>query len=215
MGASHDDKDRPAHTGLGRVSRSSAGSAGGAFGDDAASPSPAQLPVIPPVYTLELAEAKIVQGRVNGTISGTNFVADAAILDIATNMHTLTIRQGTNYYSDREIVVFFRPRPGETLEGKTYAFNKDQKNGAPQIMKRWKTAPKIAAQQKSYNNGCVLRVEFGSAKFNGAVPGKIYAALPDPEQTVVSGIFEATVRDPVLEEQRRKMRLLLGRDFDQ
>src|ERR1051325_6353490 len=44
-------------------------------------PAGKQLPVIPAVWTLDLAAAKIPEGRANGTISGASFVPEAARLD--------------------------------------------------------------------------------------------------------------------------------------
>jgi hypothetical protein len=155
-------------------------------------PAVADLPIIPPSWTLEVDTAKIPAGRANGSISGTNFVVDAAYLSINGPLHVLTLRQGTNFYAEREILVYLRLKPGEKIAGHTWTVNKDPRAGAPQVVKRWKPNPRFAAQQKSFPNGYALKLEFGQVDEEEA-PGKIYLALPDAEQTVVAGAFEASI----------------------
>jgi len=64
--------------------------------------------------------------------------------------------------------------------------------GVPQVTKRWKTNPKYAPQYKSFTSGYAMRLELGQLA-DGAMPGKIFLALPDPEQSVVAGTFRATI----------------------
>src|SRR5260370_41513486 len=64
--------------------------------------------------------------------------------------------------------------------------------GVPQVAKRWKPNPKFAPQLKSFYNGYAMKLELGQVADN-SIPGKIFLALPDPEQTVVAGVFKATV----------------------
>ena len=173
------------------------GSAGGATleGDtaDGTRPNAAvnELPVIPAVWTLDLFAAKIPEGRVNGKISGTNFVAEMARLDYAGTTPVLSLRQGTGISPDREILVYLRLKPGEELGGHTWTVTKDMKGtSVPQIAKRWKTNPKYAPTQKNYFNGYAMKLELAQIT-NSEVAGKIFVALPDPEQTVVAGLFTA------------------------
>ena len=60
---------------------------------------------------------------------------------------------------------------------------------APQVLKRWKTDPKFAAQQKFFSSGYAMKLELGQTNDSG-MPGKIFLALPDPEQSIVAGIFK-------------------------
>src|SRR5207245_10218921 len=83
------------------------------------------LPVIPAVWTLEVATATIPEGRVNGMISGTNFLADSARLEAT---YVLSLRQGTNASPEREILVYLHPRPGEKISGRTWTVSKDMKD---------------------------------------------------------------------------------------
>jgi len=149
------------------------------------------LPVIAPVWTLDLNAAKIPESRVNGKISGTNFVAQTARLDYAGATPVLSLRQGTGLSPDREILVYLRLKAGEQLGSNTWTVTKDMKGASvPQVTKRWKTNPKYAPTQKGFSTGYAMKLELGQIN-EGEVTGKIFVALPDPEQTVVAGIFKA------------------------
>ncbi len=149
------------------------------------------LPVIPPVWTLDLSAAKIPEGRVNGKISGSNFVAQTAHLTYAGATPVLSLRQGTGASPDREILVYLRLKAGETLGGQTWTVTKDMKGPAvPQVTKRWKTNPKYAPMQKAFSTGYAMKLELGNIN-EGEITGKVFVALPDPEQTVVAGVFTA------------------------
>ena len=61
----------------------------------------------------------------------------------------------------------------------------------PQVVKRWKTNPRYAPQSKAFSSGYAMKLELGEIT-NGVLPGKIFVALPDTEQSVVAGVFNAT-----------------------
>jgi hypothetical protein len=61
----------------------------------------------------------------------------------------------------------------------------------PQVVKRWKTNPRFAPQFKAYSSGYAMKLELGEIT-NGVLPGKIFVALPDTEQSVVAGVFKAS-----------------------
>ncbi len=154
------------------------------------------LPLIPAVWTLDLNSAKIPEGRANGKISGTNFAVQTALLTYAGTTPVLSLRQGTGPSPDREILVYLRLKAGEELGGHTWTVTKDMKGASvPQISKRWKTNPKFAPTQKNFPTGYAMKLELGKIS-DGEVTGKIFVALPDPEQTVVAGIFTATASVP-------------------
>lgn len=149
-----------------------------------------ELPVIPAVWTLETDSAKIPEGRVNGMISGTNFVMDVAQLQKSGSAYILSLRQGMGASADREILVYLRLGPGESPLGYSQMISADMKGAkVPQIVKRWKPNPRFAPQQKSYNSGYVMKLELGKLETN-VIPGKVYLALPDSEQSVVAGVFK-------------------------
>jgi hypothetical protein len=150
-------------------------------------------PVVPAVWTLNVATAKIPDGRVNGSISGSNFVAEAVRIDPVGSAQVLRLIQGQAVSPDREVMVYLHLKPGEKLGGQTLAISEDMMGaGVPQVTKRWKTDPRFAARLKSFSTGYAMKLELGAVT-NNLVPGKIFLALPDTEQTVVAGSFNATV----------------------
>ena len=138
---------------------------------------------------------EIPTGKPHGSISGTNFVADIIRLDNQANQYLLTMRQGTNGVPDCEILVYLQLKPGEQIAEKSWAISASQKNGAPQIIKKWKANPKFAPQQKIYGGGYAMKLEFGEDD-EGQIPGKIYLALPDAEKSFVTGWFKVGERRP-------------------
>ena len=153
-------------------------------------------PVIAPTYTLSLDAAKIPDGRANGLISGSNFVAQVARIDPVSGAHVLRLMQGPLVSPDRELLVYLHLKPGEKLGGQSLSISPDMSGSAvPQVSKRWKTAPRSAPTMRSFRTGYAMKLQLGTFT-NGFVPGKIYVALPDTEQTVVAGAFKASVIVP-------------------
>lgn len=178
-----------------RTSRSRYGSRNSDRDADETAPE-RQLPVIAPAHTLDIAAATIPESRVNGTISGTNFICDTARLDVSGTGLVLSLRQGTNASPDGEILVYLRPRAGEKIGGGSWTVSPEMKNSSvSQVAKRWKPNPKYAATMKGFTTGYALKLELGKIEF-GELTGKIFVALPDSEHTVVAGIFQAETTLP-------------------
>lgn len=147
----------------------------------------------PPTWTLDAAGQKISPGRVNGTITGTNFVADTARLDRNPTSWILNLRQGPGMTPDRGVLVFMRMGMAEVPTNRTFTVAAADRPGViTQVSKLWKTNPRYAAQQKNYTTGYAMTLEFGSQAESGEIPGKIFLALPDPEKSVVWGSFIVT-----------------------
>jgi hypothetical protein len=149
---------------------------------------PKESPALPPAWTLDLGKEKTPTGRVNGSISGTNFVAETTMC----TAEVLRLFQGKSVSPDREILVYLHLNPGESPTGHTWTVSQEMKGrSVPTIMKRWKTNPRYAPVSKSFSTGYAMKLELGQIT-NGLLPGKIFVALPDTEQTVVAGVFQAT-----------------------
>jgi DNA-directed RNA polymerase subunit RPC12/RpoP len=166
----------------------------GTTSPDAASAAPAapapekELPVMPPVWSLDVSKATIPTSKVNGVISGTNFVAETAMC----TAEVLRLFQGASASPDREILVYLHLNPGQSPTGHTWTVSQEMRDrSVPQVVKRWKTNPRYAPQLKAYSSGYALKLELGEIT-NGVLPGKIYVALPDTEQSVVAGVFQAS-----------------------
>jgi DNA-directed RNA polymerase subunit RPC12/RpoP len=154
-----------------------------------AAPAPEkELPVMPPVWSLDVSKATIPNSKVNGVISGTNFVAETAMC----TAEVLRLFQGASASPDREILVYLHLNPGQSPTGHTWTVSQDMRDrSVPTVMKRWKTNPRYAPLSKSFSTGYAMKLELGEIT-NGVLPGKIYVALPDTEQSVVAGVFQAS-----------------------
>ncbi len=156
-------------------------------------PTESQGQVTPPVWTLDLIASKIPEGPVNGTLSGTNFVPEAVRIDPVGGAQILHFLQGQLPVPDREMFIYIHLKPGEKLGGQSLTISTDMKGtGVPQVTKRWRTDPRYAPQVKSFQSGYAMKLELGQLA-DGALPGKIFLALPDTEQSVLAGAFKATL----------------------
>ena len=116
-------------------------------------------------------------------------MVDSARIDRVGTAQVLALRQGAGPAADREILIYLHLNPGETLAGHNWTVSQEAKPPvAPQVLKRWKTDSKFAAQQKFFSTGYAMKLELGQTN-DGVIPGKIFLALPDPEQSVVGGLF--------------------------
>ena len=167
-------------------------SAGGAAAMDA-DEATQSLPAIPATWTLDATAAQIPEGRVAGTVSGASFIADHVLLLTGGATPVLAFRQGVFLNPDRELIVFPKLKPGQSLENQSWTITADQTADVPQVAKRWKAAPNTAPQMKPFPSGYVLKLEFGKMTPAG-LPGKIYLALPDAEHSVAGGTFVASLR---------------------
>jgi hypothetical protein len=157
----------------------------------------ANTAVVPPVYTLDTNHLKITDGKVNGTVSGTNFVADGSRIDPnpASGQLVLRFYQGNVSAPDRSVFIYLKPKIGEPLAGHEWLIGPDVKGG-PSIIKMWKalpTAPQMA--NKSFATGYAMDLKLEKIA-GGKLYGKIFLALPDTEQSVISGAFQADTKLP-------------------
>lgn len=150
------------------------------------------LPVAPATWTLDVDAAQIPGGRAGGSLAGTNFTADTALLLTGTATPLLALRQGLGRDPEREVLIYLKLKPGERIDGGSFKFAKTDA-APPQVVKRWKPSAAAPLQQKPFATGYALKLEFGKP-LDGELPGKIYLALPDAEKTVVAGLFRATIR---------------------
>jgi len=155
-------------------------------------PPPKELPLLPAVWTLDVEQAKIPEGRANGAISGTNFVVETARLDKVGAAYLLRLLQGAPASPDLGFMIYLHPNAGESVAGHTWTVSQDMKGKTvPQIVKLLKTNPRYQAQQKNIFSGYAMKLELGQVT-NGVITGKIFLAVPpDTEQSVVAGQFKA------------------------
>jgi hypothetical protein len=155
-------------------------------------PPPKELPLLPAVWTLDVDQAKIPEGRANGMISGTNFVVETARLDKVGTAYLLRLLQGAPASPDLGFMIYLHPEAGESVTGHTWTVSQEMKGKTvPQVVKLLKTNPRYQAQQKNIFSGYAMKLELGQIT-NSVIPGKIFLAVPpDTEQSVVAGVFKA------------------------
>jgi DNA-directed RNA polymerase subunit RPC12/RpoP len=151
-------------------------------------PPPKELPVLPAVWTLDVDQAKIPEGKANGTLAGTNFMVETAICV----PQLLRLSQGAAGAPDHEIQIFLRLSTSDSLSGHSWTVKTNDPAGkdVPQVVVRWKPNPRSATQTKSYSSRYAMKLELGDLQTN-QITGKIFLALPDPDQSVVAGVFKA------------------------
>jgi hypothetical protein len=168
----------------------------GSGGRGGAPASEKDLPVVAPVYTLDVSTVKIAASKVNGVISGGNFVADTARIDKGADYYALTLRQGIGPTPDRAVRVFLRLKPTEVPTNQTFTVSSDTKDPAvSRVSKLWKTSAGFAPTEQKYTSNYALKLELGQME-NGMIPGKIFLALDDTDKTVVAGQFKAPLIIP-------------------
>lgn len=174
-----------------------AAGADGSADPNAAAPAPEPpkpAPMVAPVYSLDINGVKISDGPVNGSITGTNFVAETVRVDLTAQSQVLRFIQGNPASPDRELLVYLKLKPTDILTAQTIVVSNEMRGASiPQVAKRWKTNPKYAPQTKSFSYGYAMRLELAAAT-NEAVAGRIFVSLPDKEETVVAGSFKLTAK---------------------
>jgi hypothetical protein len=155
-------------------------------------PPPKELPVIPAVWTLDVDRAKIPDGKINGTVSGTNFVVETAIA----SPQVIGFYEGSPRSPDRALLVYLNLKATDSLTNRSWTVAKDKRDKeVRQVVKQWKTNPRYAPHVKAFSSGYTLKLEFDQAVSN-VISGKIYLALPDTEQSVLAGQFKALTAMP-------------------
>jgi hypothetical protein len=155
-------------------------------------PPPKELPLLPAVWTLDVEQAKIPEGKANGSIGGTNFIVETAVC----TAQLLRLYQGAPVSPDREIMIYLRLGPGESITNLNWTIAKDMRGkGVQAVVKRWKPNPRYGPQSRTYSSGYALKLELSQATSN-ILSGKIFLALPDTEQSVVAGQFKAMAALP-------------------
>jgi len=153
-------------------------------------------PLTPPAYSLDSTSATVPECRVNGMIGGTNFVVETVRLESTPAALILRFFHGAMTAPDHEIMVYLRLKAGEKLAGHDWTVTPDEKGaGVPTVTKRWKADPRYAPKLQNYSTGYALKLELGQMS-HGLLAGKVFVALPDPEKSVIAGVFEATTTLP-------------------
>jgi hypothetical protein len=116
----------------------------------------------------------------------------------------LTFRQGKGSPPELSLTINFPAKRGEDLAGKKAFVAADQAPPVPKVVMRWKK-PDGKTGSKTFNSGYVLKLELASLQ-DGKIPGRVFIALPDANNSFLAGSFTAEVRAPVAPKKKPKQK---------
>jgi len=150
-------------------------------------------------WTMDLTNAVMPEAIAAGSIHGSGFVCEKAILQgvAARDSKTpprcdLTLRQGKSGSPDLGVTIQLFAQQGEELGGQTVVIAPDRPSPVPNVVLRWKD-DEDKAVNRNITDGYALKVIFGEPG-DKHVPGKIYLSLPDENKSFVAGTFDAEIR---------------------
>jgi hypothetical protein len=138
-------------------------------------------------WTLQLDEAIIPATPARGAVNGFGFNLERATIQEG----KLDLRQGAKWPPDVGVSIHLLAKRIEDISGKTLIIEQTRTN-APKVILRWKDQLGKGVSRE-FKSGYVARLEFGQV--NGKwLPGKIFMATPDDQQSYVAGTFNAEIR---------------------
>jgi len=147
-------------------------------------------PKTPPSgQTVALNKEKTTAGSASGKIHGAIFRVEEARMANG----ILTLRQGRDFFPDYAVLIFLFLKEGEQADGRTFKITKSQGFGSPHIHMKYKQKDQNTPKTDIFMKNYTMRLEFGK-KENGTLPGKIFLALPDKDQSFVNGTFFAEIK---------------------
>jgi tetratricopeptide (TPR) repeat protein len=144
---------------------------------------------IPSGQTVALKNDKLSAGSASGKIHGEIFKVEEAGMSNG----ILTLRQGSDFFPDYAVLIFLFLKEGEQPDGRTFQITKSQGFGSPHIHMKYKQKDQNTPKTEIFMKDYTMRLEFGK-KEKGSLPGKIFLALPDKDQSFVNGTFFAEIK---------------------
>lgn len=139
-------------------------------------------------WTVQLGNVVIPQETAVGRIHGSGFRCEHATLQGG----SLTLRQGKGWPPDLGLTINLYAQKAQDLSGKTIVIAPQRPPPLPKVMLRWKSEQGTPLTF-TFEGGYLLKTVFGQAA-NGRMPGQLYIALPDKEQSFIAGSFDAVIR---------------------
>ncbi len=124
-----------------------------------------------------------------GKVAGKAFTLQSATFSNG----ILTLRQGKDFFADRQFMIFLLPKPGEEFEDRLIEVAASGGFGSPHIHMSYRAGPDTMPKTEMFMQGYAMRIYFGRPK-NGKLPGRIYLCLPDKGKSFVAGNFSAVVK---------------------
>jgi hypothetical protein len=141
------------------------------------------------IWRSDLTKVRAPDKPATGKIAGQPFRIEGAQL----RQNTLTLRQGKDFFADRQVTIFFFPKEGDKLQDRVIDIPTSARLGSPHIHMSWMTPGKSIPTTEIFMQGYVMRVYFGKPKA-GKLTGRIHLCLPDKNRSFVAGNFSAVLK---------------------
>lgn len=153
---------------------------------------------------------------VRGRIHGQPFLYETGQIEDG----ILALRQGKQFFADRQLQVFLFTKKGEIPAGRSFVVTKEAGIGTvPHVHLAWKEEGQDFPQHASFMRDYAMTLEFG--RITGKkLPGRIYVCLPDELHSVIAGAFEVDVKGLIFAEGKPDLTIdsfevleYVGREF--
>lgn len=175
----------------------------------------------------DVSKERIPGRTASGRIHGQSFKVEKAEITQSTGSnsagkskyefptYTLTLRQGKEFFADREFLLFLATPRGRSLDGFTiktapYDFLKDPWERRPGHQARlgdttfyishiqsvhmsWSEPRSSLPKTEMFMDKFSINLRFGKRK-GDRIPGEIFLTVPDKSKSFVAGRFEASIR---------------------
>lgn len=131
-----------------------------------------------------------------GQIAGLPFTVEKATLKDG----ILTLRQGSEFFADREVAIFLFLKKGESPVGRKWEITESKDLNNPHVHFSWRDAGQSLPKTRILMNDYRLHLEFLPGK-NGAVNGRIALSAAGPQHSRVSGTFVAQTAEQTVAKQ--------------
>ena len=166
-------------------------------------------------WMADCSKAAIPNKPAAGMIHGAKFVVEKVELSGGSSSvggskmdhgtYFLKLRQGKEFFADREFTIFIATKLGDKLDGKSFTgrsgFAFDQPGAIKVgnvtyppiqgVQMSWKP-PKETLPKTDITSKYTLRLQFGQKQGN-KLPGRIYLCMQDKEKSFVAGTFTAVI----------------------
>jgi len=132
---------------------------------------------------------EIPDDSVSGHIDGDSFTYSKATL--SKNMGLLSISDGEDFIADREVKIFLFPKPGESLENRTWKIDPETTGSVPHVHLRWEENG--AFKTDSMVSGYQMELTTGAIE-DGIVTGSIELKITGEVSAELKGNFSAAVQ---------------------
>ena len=121
-----------------------------------------------------------------GQIAGLPFTVEKATLRDG----VLTLRQGGDFFADREVSIFLFLKDGESPAGRKWQFGANKGMDQPHVHLSWRENGQELPKTKIFMSDYQLNLEFDRATKDG-LAGRIVLTTPDEKKSTVNGTFTA------------------------